>query len=404
MMTPAEKKVRQARSSVVQRSPFFGSLLLRQKLVETDLIGGVQKNNTMATDGKNLYFNTEFVLGIPMDELIGVCVHESLHPGLLHHTRRGDRDPRLWNAACDYAINPVVVDSGFKLPEGGLLRNDLRGMTAEQIYSKLLQEGAQEGQSGQAAQGGGEGGNASPGASQEASGGDLTDIPGAVLDAPVENETERLNEEADWQEAMTNAKNFTPAGAIPGSVREILDGLLKPRVGWRELFAQYMNQFAMLDYTWQRPNRRFVGHGMYLPSLHSEQLGPVLFVVDASGSMPREALKQVAGELQSVCSDIQPEFIDVIVHDTRVTDEFRFEPGDPIEMEIHAGGGTRFAPVFDWIAESEEQYAVIVYFTDLETSDWDQCQVPNAPIIWVDFNGREKPEFGDEHVVIDDLD
>ena len=66
-----------------------------------------------------------------------------MHPALHHHVRRSGRDPKRWNVACDYAINPLFVDAGLTLPEGVLLDNRFRGMSAEQIYNLLESEAEQ---------------------------------------------------------------------------------------------------------------------------------------------------------------------------------------------------------------------------------------------------------------------
>ena len=63
-----------------------------------------------------------------------------MHPVLQHHTRRGGRNLRRWNMACDYAINPMLLDAGLTLPKDVLLDNRLRGMSAEHIYSLLEEE------------------------------------------------------------------------------------------------------------------------------------------------------------------------------------------------------------------------------------------------------------------------
>jgi hypothetical protein len=42
--------------------------------------------------------------------------------------------------ACDYAINPILVDAGLTLPEGVLLEDRFRGMSAERIYNQLEEE------------------------------------------------------------------------------------------------------------------------------------------------------------------------------------------------------------------------------------------------------------------------
>jgi len=59
----------------------------------------------MATDGISLFLQPRVCRAAPPGELIGVLAHEVMHPALHHDTRRGDRDPKRWNEACDYAIN-----------------------------------------------------------------------------------------------------------------------------------------------------------------------------------------------------------------------------------------------------------------------------------------------------------
>ncbi|MHC1745343.1 MAG: hypothetical protein AB9873_20260 [Syntrophobacteraceae bacterium] len=55
----------------------------------------------------------------------------------MHQARRGERDPRRWNVAGDLAINPILEESGFRLPAGRLLDPAFKGMSAEAIYSRL---------------------------------------------------------------------------------------------------------------------------------------------------------------------------------------------------------------------------------------------------------------------------
>jgi predicted metal-dependent peptidase len=69
--------------------------------------------------------------------LLGWASHEVMHPALQHHTRRGGRNPRGWNMACDYAISPMLVDAGLTLPKDVLLDNRFWGMSAERIYNLL---------------------------------------------------------------------------------------------------------------------------------------------------------------------------------------------------------------------------------------------------------------------------
>jgi hypothetical protein len=64
-------------------------------------------------------------------------------------TRRGSRNPLLWNYAADYAINPILnaeSDANFawpKNPDGtrmGLFEEKYEGMRAEDIYDDIIKD------------------------------------------------------------------------------------------------------------------------------------------------------------------------------------------------------------------------------------------------------------------------
>jgi Putative metallopeptidase domain len=131
-LTPAVR-IQKARTALLLDHPFFGSLLFR--------LGGRVTGSipTMATDGVSLFYNPAFVETLNAAELAGVLAHECMHPALQHHTRRGDRDRKRWNMACDYAINPLPLDAGLTLLKDVLIEHRFRGMSAERIYN-LIEE------------------------------------------------------------------------------------------------------------------------------------------------------------------------------------------------------------------------------------------------------------------------
>src|SRR5215469_8738088 len=100
-------RIQKARTALVLDHPFFGSLLFRLKGQESRSV------KTMATDGITLYYNPEFIHTLTAATLVGALAHEVLHPALHHHVRRSGRDPKRWNVACDYAVNPLLVDAGL---------------------------------------------------------------------------------------------------------------------------------------------------------------------------------------------------------------------------------------------------------------------------------------------------
>lgn len=454
-MSAAQQLVKKHRAHVVQSHPFFGMLLLKQELIEDR---GVP---TMATNGRQLFYNPDYVMQQDPAYLRFDIAHEACHPGFGHHVRRGNRDFRTWNEACDYVINPILRQAGFQVPPDALLREDLVGLDAEQAFSILWgekqsqmppqqpeedqpedgegddegqqdqpqdgqdgeQDGEDAGQDGQEqAQDGEDGSQAGEGqgegqdGAESGSGGQgspLDQIPegwnrGAVLDAPCASEEERQREERDWRTALSQAAAFAKgqAGHLPGDVERELEAFLNPKASWQELLRRFFDQFAREDFSWTSQNRRFVSRGLYLPALKSEQMPPMLKVIDASGSMPQEALVQSCAEIQEVLDTLRPEFLDVLVHDTEVREVIRFEPGDDVKLKVRAGGGTAFAPVCEWIAEAmqEQEYAVVVWFTDLDAWDWEDCIEPEVPVLWLDYdNGAIEPPWGEEVIRMDDL-
>ena len=125
--TPTSLRIQKARTSLILDHPFFGSLLFRLKGRECRSI------QTMATDGVSLFYNPDFVETLNAATLAGTLAHEVMHPALHHHVRRSGRDPKRWNVACDFAINPLLVDAGLSLPEGVLTGSDSKSISLMEL-------------------------------------------------------------------------------------------------------------------------------------------------------------------------------------------------------------------------------------------------------------------------------
>lgn len=65
---------------------------------------------TAATDGRRFYWNPKFVIKHSIKGLRIVCAHEAWHAIYMHPSRRGSRNPKLWNIAVDYIVNGTVME------------------------------------------------------------------------------------------------------------------------------------------------------------------------------------------------------------------------------------------------------------------------------------------------------
>ena len=128
-----------ARLLLIRMYVFFGSLAMSLELIEDEAL-----EYPAATNGKYIKFNPSLTKNFTVQELAGILVHETLHVILLHHLRRGARQPKKWNYACDYVINAEIMEQ-FKrggtmspvIPAGCLIDPQFAGMNAEQVYGLL---------------------------------------------------------------------------------------------------------------------------------------------------------------------------------------------------------------------------------------------------------------------------
>jgi predicted metal-dependent peptidase len=389
-----------ARATLVLDHPFFGALALRMDIQE-ETRGRTQ---TMATDGRSVFYQKGYVEGCSDQELVGLLAHEVMHPAMQHHTRRGDRDPGLWNEAADYAINPILLDAGFVLPGAPLLNREYCGMTAEQIYEALKKsQDDTESRSpddpetddtgnGDSLKDEGGGGN---GAADDRAGekSETVERPGGVLDAP-----DPAQQEAEWQVALKQATQAAQMmGQMPGGITLAVDEVLRPRVAWKSILRRFVQQSATADYSWRMPNRRYVAARLYLPDLRSESLPSIVVVVDSSAST-HAALPAFKAELQSIVEECQPESTIVIMADAKVQRVDEFQRGEAIEFNVEGFGGTDFRPAFGHVDREQLNPACLIYLTDADGVYPDEPST--YPTLWAITTPNQQAPWG-ETVYID---
>ena len=125
-----ETKLTAARAKLILDKPFLGALVLRLPLAAADP-GWCP---TTATDARKFYYNPEFIGSLSMAQTQFMLAHEALHCALSHFARRQHRIQHRWDLACDYAINPLLLEDGLTPPPNCHVMPQYLGMTAEEIY------------------------------------------------------------------------------------------------------------------------------------------------------------------------------------------------------------------------------------------------------------------------------
>jgi predicted metal-dependent peptidase len=367
MSQSAARQMTKARANLLMEQPFFGSLALRLTIVEDSSI------ETACCDGRSLRYNPSFIEGLDISETKGLIAHEVMHPALGHTTRRGDRNPRKWNEACDYAENPILIAAGLTLPPGALVNNAYTG-SAEHIYT-LLPDRPDHDDSNQ--------GN-DPGRS------------GGVADSP---EGTSGTEEAEWKMAVAQAAHVAKqAGNLPDYLKRMVEEVLTPLIPWRDVLRRFMTERKPDDFSWSRGNRRFLAQGLYLPSrIDVAHMGVVVVAIDTSGSIRQKELNAFATEVTAVITDTRPTKTIVIYCDAAIAHIDEFGPEDELTFAAHGGGGTDFRPPFTWLEEQQITPKAFVYLTDGYGSFPDHA--PEFPVLWCINNTSVKPPHG-EHVIL----
>jgi predicted metal-dependent peptidase len=436
-----ETKLTAARAKLILDKPFLGALVLRLPLAAAD----ANWCATTATDARKLYYNPAFIDSLSMAQTQFMLAHEALHCALSHFARRQHRVQHRWDLACDYAINPLLLEDGLTPPPNCNLMPQYLGMTAEEIYPLIDETDENEtidqhlfdqdnqsggGQQGQAPEkpesrqqrpgGGGE--NSEPEDDRE-SGGDTPldqesrqgqgdgakpmdadasrseqqqrdddrDGRGEPTPPPLGAE-ERQTLEVQWQQRLAGAaQQAMQAGKMGGSIARLVDHLLQPQLPWRMLLARYVTAMARDDFTYMRPSRR-EGEAI-LPSLKSSQV-EIVVAVDTSGSIRAAEMDEFLSEVSALKGQMRAR-VTLLACDSSLAEgaPWVFEPWEEFRCpaEIHGGGGTDFQPVFEWLETQGQRPELLVYFTDAQGRF--PASEPNYPVIWL-VKGRESVPWG----------
>ena len=386
------------------------------------MIGKVSISDThpsACTNGRDVVYGRAFVDSLDDKQLAFVVVHEAMHKAYRHLTvwkNIAKENPQLANAAMDYVINLQIVDSDrsgrvVTMPRDadgkllGLLDEKYRDMDTKQVYQLLKKEmdeggdggngngqpdnpsGSRSGQ-GQPQNGNGDG---------DSQGFDEHDWDGA-RDLSAEEE-EALTREVD----SALREGAILAGKMKGKVHRGIDELLHPKVDWREALREFVKTHTRGgdQSTWRRPNRRYLGIDIVMPSAVSQKAELFVLGVDTSGSIGGSMLAQFMGEINSICEEVAPETVELLYWDSHVAGRETYH-GAEVEQLINTtkprgGGGTtpECVPIFLEAERIAPQCVIMLTDGEFYGDGWHEWSRISAPVLWcVVGNKNFVPKYG----------
>ena len=334
---------------------------------------------TACTDGINEKYGRKFVKDCSDSALRGCVLHELGHKMYRHTTtwlHLWKRNARKANMAADYVVNLWVqelIKNGVKAsmdwpaPAMCLLDQQYKGMSVQQVFD-LLPDGEGEGEG-------------------------MDDHDWESAQEMSDDEVQELAEQID-----SALRQGALAAQKVGNGSELdLGQLLAPKVDWKAALREFISATcAGNDYaTWSRPNRRYIGAGMYMPSGVSQQVEELVVGVDTSGSIDGTALREFLSEVSGICEQVKPARLRLIYWDHKVQREELYSVDAQGTLASSTtpkgGGGTDASCVADYLREKNIKPQAVVMLTDGYVYSWGQWDVP---VLWCVIGSKVVPPMG----------
>ncbi|HEO97993.1 MAG: hypothetical protein JW682_06735 [Campylobacterales bacterium] len=383
-----QEKLTKAKAKLMLEHPYFGTLASALR-IESD-----PDQLTFKSDGNTVRLNEEYVDKLNVSEVEFILSNGAMHAVLGHMERRGGRDKWLWQEACDFAVNAMLVKNGLQAPEYVNYQPQFEGMYAEEIYSQLKEEMKY-----------------APDTNHDSSG-DAQDQEESPRQQASSDEKQTQNEQGKAEPAQEQEISQEELGhlaeelkehfeqifnklkrqdALPKDLKFVVPEYFSHKVDWREVLSGFIASYAKSSYSFMPPNMKYLYRGIYLPSLSSDLLR-VIIAIDTSGSVDKELLGIFLGEVESIM-EVYPNFeIDIITADTKVHSHKTYLPGEALEYEVSGGGGTDFRPVFDYIDQNIDYPTALLFFTDGQGIF--PSEEANYDVLWIMPEAVEVP-FGE---------
>jgi predicted metal-dependent peptidase len=356
-------KLTTARVGLLLKAPFFGNMATRMQLIDAS-----EWCPTAATNGRNFYYNVDFVKKLSVKKLEFLFGHEICHCVFDHFGRVGSRDRQLSNIAQDFAVNQILVDEriGEKITEVKICYDPkYRGLAWEEIYDQLYEQAEKIPMDQLMKQLGdlldehiNEDGN-SPGKEGDKEG------KGKGMPGMTKEEAQAIRDEI--KEAMIQSAAAAGAGKVPAGIQRMIKDMTEPKINWRDLVRQEIQSIIRNDYSFTRPNRKSMHSGAILPGMKEATTIDIGISIDMSGSIGTEDATVFLSEIKGIVDQYEDFKINLWCFDTEIYNHQEFSQDnseDLFEYEPQGGGGTDFEANWEFMKEQGIQPKKFIMFTD----------------------------------------
>lgn len=430
-----ESKFAKAFHNLNNLRPFYAAIYESMERIESDAVG------TMGVSSKKIIYNKEFVDRLEFEELMFTNLHETAHVALMHVSRRKNRDPELWNIACDLYANKLLAEEFNILPgetdSSGLVKFldgalycgsiDTESDYAESIYESLYEQATKNGYNSDKLSGNQTGNNSDEQGSSNVytfkykGSAKLNNrlnnmnntfkvelVPEQYDTDLMPSSSDQITQENDNKKVLQDARaryEMKHAGSTPGRLKIIVDNILKSHLDWKKLLRKFCIQATRTDTSFASPDKRMYYQSAIYPGQAMEEnngLKGVKICFDSSGSISMKDLGYFYGQVYSLIKQFKID-AEVIYWDAEVASCGKFTNFNELKkVEAAGGGGTDPTCLFRYFdsKECKVKPIVTVVFTDgyicgdLNIPKWRRRYKNTIWVMTRDYNKGFKPPFG----------
>ena len=414
------KRLLLSRMRILANNGFYG-LLLMHMVYSLD-----ETCDTAYTDGERIAFSPAFMDDLTDAELDFVMMHEILHVALRHCKRTGNRDPYLFNIACDIVVNSNIMRSNDDNAKSITLRKYGESMhrtptdeeghlfTAEEVYEMLVKKANKRKKSGSGQGDDKQEGNGSGRTDSQANGRQNGRGSGSskTKEEGWDDHSRWKEDDGDsydddlWMARIKNAAEAvqireaaTSCGKTPVFATRILKELQEGQIDWRVILQNFIQE-EINDYSFSPPDRRFGESPFYLPDFNEkdERVKNVWFVVDTSGSMSDKAVTAAYSEICAAIEAFNGHLEGYVSFmEAAITEPVPFSNVEELMAIKPVGsGGTNFAAIFKYLDKylMDEPPSYIVIITDGYDEFPKETAAQGLPVLWLINNDKVTPPWG----------
>lgn len=384
--------IEQIKRRLLIKYPLFGSIIANTEII--------LKNDfpTAATDGKNIFYNEEFIESLTDDEQIFVFAHEICHIAFDHIKRSKGKNINVWNIATDSVINALLAKDGLPIIKGGIDMPEAIDYNAEEMYEKLLKEMPTMEQGGENE--GNESGNNEKGeVTNHESWEEAEELSDEMEDS---EELEEVDEQDAFKENKQERKKqleelkkqLIKQSQGLGTNEDLrpLDsiGTAKPLIDWRRILKEATSH----EVDWSYSNAT-IEEGVITAHLEEYQTPVTEIVLDTSGSIDEELLKNFLRECKNI---FETSKVKVGCFDDKFYGFNEIHSVEDIDkIKFIGGGGTNFNAAVEAFTRRAENKII---FTD----GWATMPYKPCDCIWVVFGHCHINPLGGKVIYVNEQD